>query len=416
MSEAGPGGRPKTTLTGPDHGERVRPNPTLSPALSNDPPGERPERASGPEVLPAAAAPTHTSWLKRHRLKLAASLVMAGVFAWILHEGALPLWPSPSAFARVRWWTVAVYIVMWCGVHIIRGARWSLLLAPVHPVPLRRVMTVAWMGFLATAVLPFRAGEVVRPVLIRKKGHLTGWAASGTVGAERVCDGLFLSALLFIALEIAKPLDPLPKRIGDLPVPAAVVPGAAYSALLLFAVAFTVMGLFYWRRDWARRMSERIVGLVSKPLAHWLAHRVEQIADGLKFLTRPRYTVPFVATTAVYWLLNAASAWLLAWGCGFQSITFAEACVSIGVLALGILLPNAPGFFGAFQISIYAGFAMYFAPAEVVGPGSVFVLLVYVVQLGIVAVFGVGSMLLERTSLADFLAAEPVDLEQAAPE
>lgn len=384
--------------------------------MSSPPPSQSPEQASGPQVLPAAAVPTQTGWLKRHRLKLAASLMMGGVFVWILHAGALPLWPAPEAFARVRWWTVGAYVAMWCGVHAIRGARWSLLLAPVHRVPLRRVVTVAWMGFLATAVLPFRAGEVVRPVLIRKKGHLTGWAASGTVGAERVCDGLFLSALLFLSLEIAKPLDPLPKHIGNLPVPAAVVPGAAYSALVLFAAAFVVMGLFYWRRSWARRMSERVVGLVSKPLAHWLADRVEQIADGLKFLTRPRYTVPFVATTAVYWLLNAASAWLLAWGCGFDSITFAQACVSVGVLALGILLPNAPGFFGAFQISIYAGFAMYFAPAEVVGPGSVFVLLAYIAQLGIAAVFGVGSMLAERTSLKEFLAAEPVDLEQAVAE
>lgn len=381
--------------------------------LSNAPPSRSPERASSPEVLPAKPTPTRTSWLKRHRLKLAASLVMAGVFAWILHAGALPLWPSRQAFAAVRWWTVGAYVALWCGVHIIRGARWSLLLTPVHPVPLRRVMAVAWMGFLATSVLPFRAGEVVRPVMIRKKGHLTGWAASGTVGAERVCDGLFLSALLFLALQIAKPLDPLPDRIGDLPVPASVVPGAAYTALVLFAVAFIVMGLFYWRRAWARRMSERVVGLVSKPFAHWLADRVEQIADGLKFLTRPRYTIPFVATTAVYWLLNAASAWLLAWGCGFTSITYAQATVNIGVLALGILLPNAPGFFGAFQIAIYAGFAMYFSPAQVVGPGSVFVLLVYVAQLSITAVFGVGSMLAERTSIREFLSAEPVDLEQA---
>ncbi len=382
--------------------------------LPNAPSSRSPEPAASPEVLSAAATPTRTGWLKRHRLKLAASLVMGGVFAWILHEGALPLWPSKQAFAAVRWWTVGAYVALWCVVHIIRGARWSLLLTPVHRVPLRRVMAVAWMGFLATAVLPFRAGEVVRPVLIRKKGHLTGWAASGTVGAERVCDGLFLSALLFLSLQIAKPLDPLPARIGDLPVPASVVPSAAYSALLLFAVAFVVMGIFYWRRTWARRMSERVVGLVSKPLAHWLADRVEQIADGLKFLTQPRYTIPFVATTAVYWLLNAASAWLLAWGCGFSSITYAQAFVNIGVLALGILLPNAPGFFGAFQISIYAGFAMYFSPAQVVGPGSVFVLLVYASQLAITFVFGVGSMLAERTSLKEFLAAEPVDLEQAA--
>lgn len=381
-------------------------------ALANDSPSQSPER-SGPEVLSAKPVPTRTGWLKRHKLKLFASLVTAGAFAWILHEGALPLWPTHAAFARVRWWTFGAYIAIWCVVHIIRGARWSLLLTPVHRVPLRKVMTVAWMGFFAITVLPFRAGEMVRPVLIRKKGHLTGWAATGTVGAERVCDGLFLSAMLFAALTLATPLDPLPSHIGHLPVPASVVPSAAYTALLVFAAAFVVMGVFYWRRAWARRMTERVVGLVSKPLADWLAHRVEQVADGLKFLTTPRYTVPFVATTAVYWLLNAAGAWLLAWGCGFSSITYSQACVNVGVLALGILLPNAPGFFGAFQISIYAAFAMYFAPALVVGPGSVFVLLAYVAQLGIVAVFGVGSMLAERTSLKEFLAAEPVDLEQA---
>ncbi len=391
-------------------GARTESRPQLP--LVNDSPSQSPE-PSGPEVLSAAPVPTRTSWLKRHRLKLFASLVTGGGFVWILHEGALPLWPTHEAFSHVRWWTFGAYIAIWCVVHIIRGARWSLLLTPVHRVPLRKVMTVAWMGFLAISVLPFRAGEVVRPVLIRKKGHLTGWAATGTVGAERVCDGLFLSALLFVALMIATPLDPLPNHIGDLPVPAAVVPGAAYMALLVFAAAFVVMGIFYWRRTWARRMTERIVGLVSRPLAHWLADRVEQVADGLKFLTTPRYTIPFVATTAVYWLLNAAGAWLLAWGCGLTSITFAQACVNIGVLALGILLPNAPGFFGAFQISTYAAFAMYFAPAEVVGAGSVFVLLTYVAQLGVVAVFGVGSMLAERTNLKEFLAAEPVDLETA---
>jgi glycosyltransferase 2 family protein len=276
----------------------------------------------------------------------------------------------------------------------------------VHRVPLRRVITVAFIGFAAIVVFPFRMGEVVRPVMIRRKGQLSAWAASGTVGAERIIDGLALSISLFLALQIAKPLDPLPDRIGNLPVPTAVVPGAAYAMLLLFMTAFLTMSLFYWRREWARRITERVIGSVSKPLAHWLADRIEQVAGGLRFLPRLSLTVPFLAATAMYWLLNVFCCWLLAWGCGFENITLAQACANMGVLALGILLPNAPGFFGAFQISVYAGFAMYFPPEQVVGPGSAYVFIMYLVQLTLTLVAGGIGMALEHTGLSAALEEE----------
>lgn len=367
--------------------------------------------ARGVEVVAAPLSAPRGSWLRRHRIKLLASLLVGGGFAWLLHAGALPLFPSSEALSRVRWWTVAGYIALWCCVHFVRGARWTWLLTPIHRVPMRRILTVSWIGFAAIVLLPFRAGEMVRPVLIRKKGHLSGWAATGTIGAERVIDGLCLSVMLFIALMVSHPLDPLPTHIGNLPVPASVVPAAAYAALGLFVGAFSLMGLFYWRRELARRMTERLVGLVSRPFASWLADRVEQIADGLRFLPRLRFSVPFIAATAFYWLLNAAASWLLAWGCGFHDITFAEACVSIGVLALGILLPNAPGFFGAFQIALYAGLAMYFPPSEVVGAGAAFVFLIYLAQLFVTLTACIGSMLVERTGLREALEPEVIELE-----
>lgn len=354
-------------------------------------------------------------WLSRHWLKLVASVAIAGGFAWLLRAGALPILPGRGAFAQVKWWAVATYVLVWCFVHYVRAVRWYWLLRPVHHVPIRRVLAVAWIGFAAVLFLPFRTGEVVRPVMIRKKGHLSGWAATGTVGAERVIDGLVLSVLLFVALSLSKPLDPLPSSIGALPVPAAVVPGAAYSALLLFAAVFVVMGVFYWRREFARRTTERIVGLVSKRLAAWLAERVEKVADGLTFLPRASYLAPFLALTAVYWGVNGAATWLLAWGCGFDGITYTEACVNMGVLALGILLPNAPGFFGAFQISVYAGFAMFFPAETVVGPGAAFVLIIYLAQLSITAAGGALGMALERTSVREALDARSEELAEDEP-
>jgi hypothetical protein len=355
-----------------------------------------------------------SGWLARHWLKLVASVAIAGAFVWLLQAGALPILPDQTAFSRMRWWTLPAYVGLWSVVHVIRAVRWRWLLQPIHPVPLRRVVAVAWIGFAAVLLLPFRTGEVVRPVLIRKRGEISGWAATGTVGAERVMDGFFMSVMLLVALLASTPLDPLPSSIGALPIPAAVVPGAAYSALALFAAAFTVMGLFYWRRDAARSVTERVVGLVSRRLAGWLSERVEKVASGLSFLPRWRYTLPFAVTTAVYWLLNAAASWLLAWGAGFTSMGYAEACVTMGVLALGILLPNAPGFFGAFQISIYAGFAMYFPPELVVGPGAAFVLLIYVSQIVITSVAAALGLYWERTSVGEALSARSEELVDAS--
>lgn len=356
-----------------------------------------------------------SGWLGRHWLKLVASLAIAGAFGWLLRAGALPILPGREAFRDMRWWAAPGYVLVWCVVHYVRAVRWYFLLLPVHRVPVRRVLAVAFVGFAAVLLLPFRTGEVVRPVMIRKKGHLSGWAATGTVAAERVIDGLVLSLILFLALTLSRPLDPLPSSIGELPVPAAVVPGAAYSALALFVSAFSVMAVFYWRRDFARRTTEKVVGLVSRRLAAWLAQRIEKLADGMSFLPRARYLAPFLGLTLLYWGLNAAAAWVLARGAGFAGIGYLEACVITGVLALGILVPNAPGFFGAFQISIYAGFAMFFPPEMVVGPGAAFVLVIYLAQIGITSAAAALGLSWERTSVKEALAAETEELTDQPP-
>ena len=109
------------------------------------------------------------SFLRRHALKLALSIVIAIGFAVLLKAGALPLVPSKEAFANVKWWTVAVYIAVWLVVHFVRAGRWYWLLAAVHRVPLRRVIGVAFIGFAALVVFPLRMGEVVRPMTRSEK-------------------------------------------------------------------------------------------------------------------------------------------------------------------------------------------------------------------------------------------------------
>lgn len=354
------------------------------------------------------------SWLRRHGGKLALSLVVAATFGWLLRAGKLPVLPPRESFAHVKWWTLWVYLALWSSVHVIRAVRWKFLLDPLEPVPMRRILSVSFIGFAAIAFLPLRTGEAVRPLLIRRKG-LSGWAATGTIAAERIIDGLVLSGMLLVALFASTPQSPLPDRIGDLPISPSIVPRAAYGALVLFGTAFLVMGIFYAKRDFARRTTERILGLVSPKLGRWVADTVDHVASGLSFLPNLRYSVPFVAATALYWLLNSAGLQLVAWGTGFSDFTYSEACVTMGVIALGILVPNAPGFFGAYQLSFYAALAVYYPPDLVISEGAACVLLVYTSQLAITLIGAGIGFLLDRTSPGEALAADAANLPGSAP-
>jgi glycosyltransferase 2 family protein len=325
--------------------------------------------------------------LRKHAGKLLVSLLFAGGFVWLLRAGTLPFWPDEAAFADVNAWAVAAYVGIWSLVHIVRAWRWKFLLEPIAHVPMRKLLLTSFIGFAAIVVLPMRAGELVRPALVREKDKLSGWSATGTIGAERIIDGLVLSLLLLFGLVMSTPLDPLPERIGTLPISPAVVPQAAYFALGIFGTAFIVMGLFYFARDAMRRLTEAVVGVVSKSLAAWVAERIERVTLGLSFLPQVRYTVPFVLATTGYWLMNALAAVVLAEGCGLTQMTLAQACVLTGVLAIGIMVPNAPGFFGAFQFSAYAALSLFVPEAQLFSQGSTLVFLLFVTQNGIMLAF-----------------------------
>jgi hypothetical protein len=351
---------------------------------------------------PSTPNPPHGKeafWDRRRAVKLAASLSLGAACVWLMHVGALRLVPDRAALSAVDFWLVALYPVLHLACTLVRAGRWQLLLWPVAKVPFTTVVRVALVGFAALWVLPLRTGEAVRPLMIRRAG-ISGWAATGTVGAERVIDALFLSLVLLVALGLSHPLDPLPDRIGELAVSPALVPRAAYAALGIFGAAFALMALFYWWRDLARRLVRATLGVVSIPLADYVAKRVEEVASGLDFLADARFSLPYLGATSLYHFGTAGSFLVLGHACGLSHLTFTEACVIVGVLAVGIVLPGAPGYFGAFQLSLYAGLSLYAPPAEVMGPGSAFVFLLYLCHVGVTLAAGAVAVWLEPTTPA----------------
>jgi hypothetical protein len=337
----------------------------------------------------------NSSFLRRNGLKLALSALITVGMLVALKKGGLTFLPDASCFAHVRWWTIPVYFATLFILTWFRAVRWRFLLRSFADVPKRRLLSVSCIGFAAILLTPFRIGEFVRPYMVRTKGTVdaqgrtvgavTMSAATGTIVAERIVDGLFLSTVLAIALLTVPMVRPVPDKVVGLPVTIAEIRFFGYGTFWLFAGGFAVLVVYYVARDFARRATLSIVGLVSKKLAERLASIVENLAGGLHFLGRARDALPFLWETTLYWFFNALGMWILLWGSGVLRDdggipTFGQACAMMGLLGVSILIPGPPGLLGPFQLGIYAGITMFFPEHFVLAEGAAYVFLLYVCQ------------------------------------
>lgn len=340
----------------------------------------------GPSARPDGLADPSDSNARRPLLRgvfprVTASLLIGGGFLWMLLRGDLPLLPPKAALAGVPLAYVAAYLALLLVGIALRTHRWIYLVRPVAPeVSARRIMGVCMLGFAAVFLAPLRSGELVRPYLISQGGKPTFMQAAGTVAAERIIDGLMVTFFTFVALSLATPISPLPSKLGDLPLPVAAVPAAAYGALILFSCAFAGMTAFYVARDLAGRVTRKVVGLVSTRAAEFAASTLERLADGLSFLPSRKNLLRFLQETVGYWGVGILAQWVLLRGLGVPA-SFTQATACVGIQGLGSLVPAGPGMFGAYQIASFSALAMFFPMAQVTTAGALFVFVTYTAQL-----------------------------------
>src|SRR6185295_16560731 len=72
--------------------------------------------------------------------------------------------------------------------YVLRAWRWQSLLAPIGHARFSVALKTTVIGFAASALLPARAGEVLRPYLLARHERLSATAAFATIILERLLD------------------------------------------------------------------------------------------------------------------------------------------------------------------------------------------------------------------------------------
>lgn len=343
-------------------------------------------------------------------VNIALSLVMLVVCVWLV-------WPDDpgrlaDAFRRLEWTTFWPYLAAYVGLlavtHFCRAWRWNNLLAPIGVrLSGARLLAISSVGFMAILALPARLGEFVRPALIRQKGTVSASAALGTVAVERIVDGLLVSLFVFGALFARRGPD----------APDWMMP-TAWAALGLFAAAtvFLACALRWPDRAVRAAVSLTLVRRFAPRLAAKLEEKLHQMISGFFVLKDLRNLLLFVAWTLVYWIANGFSLWVLARGFGLD-LPLVAAFATMGLVAVGITLPNSPGLTGQYQYFTGLGLSLYLSPAVVESSGMAFAHALWLLQ--VVWYLGVGGLALasRQVSFAEVVESRHVldDPDRDAP-
>ena len=293
--------------------------------------------------------------MRRFWLYLAAAIVVGAFFLWLaareLPWGEFEAWVAQADAGHILLWC-GVYVVIYGLCHLARIVRWNALVQPLgEDIPAMQVHRACAVGFTAILLLPFRLGEFVRPILLSRNTSLTVSGVLGTVVVERVVDGLIMTGLVFVTLATYDGIDS-----------AAFAHTAATISAAIFVPALLVcVSAMKWREP-TISLLRRIGTPISAKLTERVLGMLEAFIDGFAALAAGRSMLRFLMTTAVYWIANIVSMWLLLhYGFGFESIGLWASATIMGVMVLGLMLPAGPGMTGNFEFFALKSVALFVA-------------------------------------------------------
>lgn len=285
---------------------------------------------------------------------VAISLALLG---WALHGIHFDeVW---NALRRSHLWLFLLSSAAATIVVPIRARRWRPILDPVAPkLPLGILWRATAIGVMINNLVPARVGELMRAyALTRETSRVPLPAAVASVAVDRLFDGLVVLILTLIAMLL--PGFPRGAQVGNV----SAAHWAAIGLVLMAAVMVSLYALVFFP-GWPLRVFELLARRVAPSLEAPGRRALQAFTDGLSVLRHGPRFLAVLGWATLLWLVNAFAFWLAFRAVGIEA-SFGAALFVQGVVALGVAVPSAPGFFGVFEVAAIVGFAVYGIPRDV---------------------------------------------------
>ncbi len=235
-----------------------------------------------------------------------------------------------------------------------RASRWRIILAASGaPVPWRPVWRATAIGFMATNLLPARAGELARAYAAARFIGLPLPRSLGSIAVERVFDGLIVVSLL--ALVVVTFDFPGAVEVAGTSVSAT----AAWTGGLFILALGVLFFLVHAPREALRWLAQGLRRVAPARTAEFVVRVTRSFIEGLSILRSPGDFARVVLWSLAIWLINAAAFYAAFMAFHLGPLPFSSALLLQGIVAVGVALPSSPGFFGAFEYCSRIALGLY---------------------------------------------------------
>jgi len=330
---------------------------------------------------------------RKHWQAALALLISGGAVAWFARDVDWRGLATVLGGVELGWVALAALILL--GEFVIRALRWQILLRPLGATAkLKDLFAAQVIGAAVNIFLPFRAGEIAKPlVAARRTGHPIA-AVVATAVMERVYD---LFGMLSVLTLMAVVLTPNVGQGADATNQELVTNLKLYGGL--FGVfALSCMAIFFalaTRERAARGIFARIVSIAPRPVQDRFLDLFDGFVAGLGNTRDAKGLVQAGLLSVWMWLDGALAIWCLFNAFGML-LPFGAACFVAVAIALTVALPQAPGFVGVFHVAIEKTLVLW---GQDITPAKGYAIVFWAVSFVPVALVGLAALWQEGLSL-----------------
>jgi glycosyltransferase 2 family protein len=244
------------------------------------------------------------------------------------------------------WWLVAALIAFGLGT-LARALRWRSLFARGRRPPVGVVVNAMLVGYLYNNIMPARAGEAARVVVLTQRSTTAPVEIVGTVVLERLYDVLAILVIFFAA----EPWLPKVSWFGA----AALV---AIALAMLIAAAAIVLAVY---GDRPLRLLLRPLRRLSLFSGERLEHTLTELTHGLSGLRHLGPALEAFLWTIAAWLLTAVCAYFVIIAFHLH-LPFACGVLVAVAIGLSMILPSPPAAVGVFEGAALVALLAYGIP------------------------------------------------------
>lgn len=292
-------------------------------------------------------------------------------------------------FKKVNFLYLPLIALVIAASYFIRALRWKLLLPEGDKFSLKELYSATAIGLMASMIIPFRAGEFVRPWLLSKKGKTNFSAALASIIVERIFDILGVFALLGLFLTQLETIPPIVKL------------GA--QALSLIALTLTVAIITAYLKqdliiDLGYKLSDLLFGKISPSLAEKVKELGKEFVLGLQTISSLSKLLMVLIWSALLWGGYSLAYQAGVWAMGESPTLWVGVGLNV-IIALAVAAPSAPGFVGTYQLGAVVALSGVYKFSEEFA--TAFSLIMHTMELLVIVLIGYFFLSLEGYAFAD---------------